>query len=205
MIVILRRVMTIAALGAVSLGATAEAQRLVITPHVGYFLSTEDLFEAQVSGRVTYRLQPALWYGGSIEVGITPRIGLSLVGGHVATDLRRKSAIRDSLIPASLSHVAVQAVLRTADRSAKVSPYFNGGLGLMRRGGEAFRDEPSNSSLVAMLGAGVAVRMGAVATTVGLEVTDYSAAYAAAFDYNRKFLQRDLRFRVGIGWMPGGA
>lgn len=187
--------------------AALQAQRVSVTPLVGVYAPTENLYEAkpgQVSGAQIYKLDAGTAYGGAIGLWFGPKVGVSVSGMVVPTHLRQNAGSGSVLTEARLTQGSMQAVFLLASADATVVPYLNGGLGVVARGGEAFESSEETHSLSGIFGAGTAVRLGVVALTVGAEVIDYSASYDRAGGPARRFAQRDVQLRVGLGTSFGG-
>lgn len=201
-------------LRALALGACATllsaplcAQRIVITPHVGYYSPTENLYESkpgQTSGAESYKLDPATALGGSLGVWFNSRVGVNFSGAHMATNLRRQRGSGDQLTEAAITQASAQAVFLLGSPEATILPFLNGGFGLVSRGGGAFENSAETSNLAGIFGAGASIRIGMVALTVGAEVADYSATYDLAGGPPRRFAQRDVQLRLGLGTVFGG-
>lgn len=199
--------------GAVALAAVvflppaAAAQRVSVTPLIGVYSPTENLYESkpgQASGAERYKLDAGTSYGGTVGVWFGSKVGLSLSGVVVPTALRRVRGGGDELTEARLTQGSMQAVFLLADRSATFVPFLNGGFGMVTRGGAAFDASEETRSLSGIFGVGAAVRLGILALTMGAEVVDYTATYDLAGGPARQFPQRDVQLRVGLGSSFGG-
>lgn len=189
------------------LPAAALAQRVSVTPLVGLYAPTENLYESkpgQSSGAEVYKIDSGTAYGGAVGIWFSPRVGVSVTGAVVPTFLRRARTSGDQLTEARLTQGSMQAVFLLAPEDATVVPYLNGGFGIVARGGSAFEASDETRSLTGNFGAGTAVRLGVVALTVGAEVIDYSATYDLTGGPARRFAQRDVQLRVGLGTGFGG-
>lgn len=187
--------------------AAALAQRVSVTPLIGVYSPTENLYESkpgQFSGTETYKLDSGTSYGGAVGVWLSPRVSLTVSGAVVPTALRRARNNQAELTDATLTQGSMQAVFLLASETATVVPYINGGFGLVSRGGAAFTASAETSSLTGIFGAGTAVRLGVLSLSVGAEVIDYSATYDLTGGPARQFTQRDVQFRVGLGTSFGG-
>lgn len=199
--------------GALALGtllalpAAALAQRVSITPLIGVYAPTENLYESkpgQSSGTETYKLESGTSYGGSIGVWLSPRVSVALSGAVVPTSLRRARSNGTLLTEATLTQGSMQAVFLLASETATIVPYINGGFGLVTRGGDAFSASEETSNITGIFGIGTALRVGMLALSLGAEVIDYSATYDLTGGPARQFAQRDVQLRVGLGTIFGG-
>lgn len=187
--------------------ASLSAQRIVVTPHIGYYSPTENLYESKpglTSGAEWYKLDSGTALGGSFGLWFTSRVGVNFSGAHVATNLRRHRSSGDQLTEAAITQASAQAVFLLGAPDATVLPFLNGGFGLVSRGGGAFEASTETSNLAGIFGVGTSIRLGMVALTVGAEVADYSATYDLAGGPPRRFAQRDVQFRLGLGTVFGG-
>lgn len=187
--------------------APLHAQQVVLTPHIGYYSPTENLYESKpglASGSESYKLDPGTAVGGSLGVWFSSRVGVNLSGAHVATNLRRQRSSGDQLTEAAITQASAQAVFLLGSPGATVLPFLNGGFGLVSRGGGAFEASAETSNIAGIFGAGASLRFGMVALTVGAEVADYSATYDLAGGPPRRFAQRDVQLRIGLGTVFGG-
>ena len=190
-----------------ALPAAALAQRVSVTPLIGVYAPTENLYESkpgQTSGTETYKLDSGTSYGGSVGVWLSPRVSVAVSGAVVPTSLRRARSGGSELTEATLTQGSMQAVFLLASETATIVPYINGGFGLVSRGGDAFSASAETSSLAGVFGAGTAVRLGMLSLSVGAEVIDYSATYDLTGGPARQFTQRDVQLRVGLGTIFGG-
>ena len=190
-----------------ALPAAALAQRVSVTPLIGVYAPTENLYESkpgQTSGSETYKLDSGTSYGGSIGVWLSPRVSVAVSGAVVPTSLRRARSGGSELTEATLTQGSMQAVFLLASETATIVPYINGGFGLVSRGGDAFSASAETSSLTGIFGAGTAVRLGMLSLSVGAEVIDYSATYDLTGGPARQFTQRDVQLRIGLGTIFGG-
>ncbi|HUG27469.1 MAG TPA: hypothetical protein VMK53_04165 [Gemmatimonadales bacterium] len=190
-----------------ALPTAALAQRVSVTPLIGVYAPTENLYESkpgQSSGTETYKLDSGTSYGGAVGLWISPRVGFTLSGTVVPTSLRRARRSGAELTEAKLTQASMQAVFLLASETAIFVPYINGGFGMVSRGGDAFSASAETSSLTGIFGAGTAVRLGMLSLSVGAEVIDYSATYDLTGGPARQFTQRDVQFRVGLGTIFGG-
>lgn len=198
----------IALVALIALPAAAFAQRISVTPLIGVYAPTENLYESkpgQSSGTETYKLDSGTSYGGSVGVWLSPRISVAVSGSVVPTALRRARSSGAELTEAKVTQGSMQAVFLLASETATIVPYINGGFGLVSRGGDAFSASAETSSLTGIFGAGTAVRLGMLSLSVGAEVIDYSATYDLTGGPARQFTQRDVQLRVGLGTIFGGS
>lgn len=185
----------------------AAAQRVSVTPIIGVYAPTENLYESKPGhsgGAEIYKLSTGTSYGGAVGLWFGSRVGVRVSGAVVPTSLRQEGAGDVQRTDAQLTHGSLQAVFLLASETATVIPFLNGGFGVVNRSGEAFVASSTTSSISGVFGAGTALRMGRVAVTVGAEVLDYNATYDLAGGPARQFSQRDVQLRVGLGTVFGG-
>ncbi|MFN2316130.1 MAG: hypothetical protein ABR551_00785 [Gemmatimonadales bacterium] len=198
---------TLAFAAVMALPAASHAQRVSVTPLIGVYAPTENLYESkpgQSSGTETYKLDSGTSYGGSVGLWLSPRVSIAVSGAVVPTSLRRVRSGAAELTEATLTQGSMQAVFLLASEAATIVPFINGGFGLVTRGGDAFGASAETRSLTGIFGAGTAVRLGMLSLSIGAEVIDYSATYDLTGGPARQFTQRDVQLRVGLGTIIGG-
>lgn len=202
---LLRRLMVMVCLSVLPL-ASAGAQGASVEVFMGQYTPTQDLYQVTKAGAAgTYRLDGGGSRGGTVSLNLNDRVGLRASGGEVTSALTFKpvATTGGSTVPATLRHASVQGVLGLTPGHHRAQPYFSFGVSYAQRGGAAFVGQSKPSSYGYALGAGVKVRVAALALSLGAEMLDYSASYEVAGKPPRDFIQRDILLRLGAGLAVG--
>lgn len=183
--------------------AAAVAQRLSITPEIGFYIPTENLVE--IANGTVGELEAGPSFGLRLGVGLGRRVALSVGGTYVPTTFVLEQGggpveERD----ARLFTGAGQLVVFLIPPSSPLSVFLNGGVGVVSRGGVAFTDDAENTDVSGVLGGGASIRLGGVALTVGADAYSYKAKYEGTTATSSEVTQLDINLRVGLGVPFGG-
>jgi hypothetical protein len=182
---------------------SALAQRLSITPEIGFYIPTENLVE--IANGTVGELEAGPSFGLRLGVGLGRRLALSIGGTYVPTTFVLEQGggpveERD----ARLFTGAGQLVVFLIPPSSPLSVFLNGGVGVVSRGGVAFTDDAENTDVSGVLGGGASIRLGGLALTVGADAYSYKAQYEGATAVSSEVTQLDINLRVGLGVPFGG-
>lgn len=184
----------------------ARAQGAGMEVYVGQYSPTQDLFQVTRAGEAgTFRLNSGSSKGGVVALDLNQRVGLRVSGGEVETALAftPSGSGRAWETPAVLRHASVQGALGLTRGGRMAQPYVSLGISYAQRKGEAFEGQTRPTSYGMALGAGLRVRVSALAMSMGVEVLDYSATYDVVGRPPRDFIQRDVLLRLGGGVAVG--
>ncbi len=184
--------------------AAAVAQRLSLSPEIGFYIPTEQLVDA-ADGTVG-ELEAGPSFGLRLGVALGNRLSLSVSGSYVPTTfaLRPDGGPAESR-DARLFNGSGQLVVYLLPPASPVAVFVNGGVGVVSRGGVAFTDQSETSDVTGVIGGGVALRLGGKGVTVGADVFSYSAQYSGATEVASELKQLDVQLRIGLMLFGGGA
>jgi hypothetical protein len=189
---------TFAALAALLLGAVtpAAAQRLSITPQIGFYVPTEKLTELAAGGQFS-EIEAGPSFGARLGLWFGSRIGIEAGGAYVPTTFKVDQGSQNvTSQDAKLFVGSGQLVVFLLPRTGIFSLHLNGGVGVVSRGGVAFTSAADKSDLAATVGAGAGVRLGVVAVTVGADLMSYTAGSTVT---NSDLRQKDVHLKLGLG------
>ncbi len=182
---------------------TLLAQKASISPQLGIYIPTQHLVE--MAGGDMGELEVGPSFGARLGVWFGDRFGIEATGNYVPTTFAFSEAAESpTQRNAKLVTGAGQMVLFLLPRTSILTVYLNGGLGLVRRSGDAFTNSPSRSDLSGVFGGGVGVRLGGMQLTGGADLYAYNADNQGTG--GRSSLgQRDIQLRLGLDFPMGGA
>jgi opacity protein-like surface antigen len=182
---------------------SAAAQRLSISPEIGFYIPTENLVE--IANGTAGELEAGPSFGLRLLVGLGRRVSLSVGGAYVPTTFEvRAGGGPVTQQDARLFTGAGQLVLYLIPPTSPLSVFLNGGVGVVSRGGVAFTDDAENSNVSGVLGAGATIRLGGLAVTAGADAYSYKATYEGATAVESELTQLDISLRLGLGVPFGG-
>lgn len=190
------------------LPVTAAAQHLSLTPHIGVYIPTEQLYQA-VTGATKddFKLEVGPSFGGRLGLWFGDRFGIEAGGSYVPTTFRVAGTGGGAPVKqdAKLFLGTGQAVLFLVPRTSLLSVYVSGGVGVVSRGGVAFTSQASTSDVGATFGAGLGLRLAGVMLTAGADLMSYNAKYQGAQVVSASAVrQKDVSVRLGLGVPFGG-
>lgn len=180
-----------------------DAQRLTLSPQLGFYIPTEDLYTLSTGGDA-YKIEAGLSFGAALGLWFGERAGLSVGGSYVPTTFKLNETGTVNSEDAKLFTGTAQAVLFLLPRTAPLSVFLRGGMGVVSRGGVAFTDDADTSDLAGVFGAGAAIRLGGISLTLGADLYSYTATFEGTGQTSSDFSQRDIQLKLGLGFPVGG-
>jgi hypothetical protein len=182
--------------------ATAEAQRLSLSPTIGVYIPTSELVKA--SQGEEFKQEIALSVGGRLGVTLSPRFGLETSVSYVPSNLRFTFDGSETETDAKLLLGTVRATFHAIPMTSPVWLSLNGGLSMIRRSGEAYEDVEDNSDVGGVVGATVGFRLGSMLSFY-VAAEDY--IYGARIDDgglgDESLTQNDVQIAFGFGFPVG--
>lgn len=195
--------LALVALGTIAAPLDARAQRLSISPEIGFYIPTENLVE--LSNGTAGELEAGPSFGLRLGIGLGRRVSLSVGGAYVPTTFEfRPNGGPVTEQDARLFTGAGQLVLYLIPPSSPLSVFLNGGVGVVSRGGVAFTDDAENTAVSGVFGAGATIRLGSLAVTAGADAYSYTADYEGTTAVQSELTQLDINLRLGLGVPFGG-
>jgi hypothetical protein len=190
-------------IGAVAAPPTVRAQRLSISPEIGFYIPTENLVE--IANGTAGELEAGPSFGLRLGIGLGRRLSLNVGGAYVPTTFEfRPNGGPVTEQDARLFTGAGQLVLYLIPPSSPLSVFLNGGVGVVSRGGVAFTDDAENTAVSGVFGGGATIRLGGLAVTAGADAYSYKAKYAGTTAVESELTQLDINLRLGLGIPFGG-
>jgi hypothetical protein len=182
--------------------ASAEAQRVSLSPTIGVYIPTSELVKAAEGEE--FKQEVALSLGGRLGVTLTPRFGIETSVSYVPSNLRLTFDGTQTATDANLLLGTVRATFHAIPMTSPVWVTLNGGASMIRRGGEAYQDVEDRSDFGGVVGA-----------TVGFRLGSMLSFYVAAEDYiygtrvedvdlgDGSRTQNDVQIAFGFGFPVG--
>ena len=191
-------------LAAVLPGRQAAAQRLSLSPTIGVYIPTSELVKA-ASGE-EFKQEIGLAVGGRLGITLSPRFGIESSVTYVPSDLKFAFDGSETTTDASLLLGTARATVHVIPVTQPVWLSLNGGVSLIKRGGEAYEAAEDDSDIGGVVGATVGVRLGSMLSF-----------YVAAEDYiygsrlegtpvgvgGESRTQNDVQIAFGFGFPVG--
>jgi hypothetical protein len=196
-----------AALGLVLLALTtvaspAAAQRLSISPTIGVYIPTSELVKA--ANGEEFKQEVGLAVGGRLGLTFSPRFGIETSVTYVPSDLRFDFQGNQTKTDANLLFGTARASFHAIPMTRPLWLTLNGGVSLVRRGGEAFQDAEDRTDVGGVVGATVGVRLGSMLSFyVAADDYIYGTRFDAASLGNEKKTQNDVQIALGFGFPVG--
>ena len=193
----------LAAVAALGLAASpAQAQRLSLSPTIGVYIPTSELVKA--SQGEEFKQEVALSVGGRLGVTLSPRFGLETSVSYVPSNLRFTFDDTETTTDANLLLGTVRTTFHAIPMTSPVWLSLNGGVSMIRRGGEAYAEAEDNSDVGGVVGATVAFRLGGMLSFyVAAEDYIYGARIEDAAPGDETRTQNDVQIAVGFGFPVG--
>ncbi len=193
----------LAAVAALALGpAPAEAQRLSLSPTIGVYIPTSELVKA--SQGQEFKQEIALSVGGRLGVTISPRFGVETSVSYVPSNLRFTFNDTETKTDANLLLGTVRATFHAIPMTSPVWLSLNGGVSMIRRGGEAYAEVEDKSDVGGVVGATVGFRLGSMLSFyVAAEDYIYGARVEGTELGDESVTQNDVQVAFGFGFPVG--
>ena len=191
----------------VTLAPAASAQRLSLSPQIGFYIPTEHLYQLSTTGTSgdDFKLEAGPSFGARLGLWFGSRFGIEASGSYVPTTFQFTSTTGSNPIKqdAKLFVGTGQAVLYLLPRTSFFSVFLNGGVGVVSRGGVAFTGAAKSSDVGGVVGAGASLRLGGIMLTAGADLLGYKATYQGAQSTSQELTQKDISIKLGLGFPFG--
>ena len=192
----------LAALAALALASTAEAQRLSLSPTIGVYIPTSELVKAAEGEE--FKQEVALSVGGRLGVTLSPRFGIETSVSYVPSNLRFTFDETETTTDANLLLGTVRASFHAIPMTSPVWLTLNGGASLIRRGGEAYEEAEDRSDIGGVVGATLGFRLGSMLNFyVAAEDYIYGTRVEDADLGEESRTQNDVQIAFGFGFPVG--
>jgi hypothetical protein len=182
--------------------ASAQAQRVSLSPTIGVYIPTSELVKA-AEGEA-FKQEIALSVGGRLGLTLSPRFGIETSVSYVPSNLRFTFDQTETTTDANLLLGTVRASFHAIPMTSPVWLTLNGGASLIRRGGEAYRDAEDRSDIGGVVGATVGFRLGSMLNFyVAAEDYIYGARIEDADLGDQSRTQNDVQIAFGFGFPVG--
>jgi hypothetical protein len=182
--------------------AAAQAQRLSLSPTVGVYIPTSELVKAAEGEE--FKQEAALSVGGRLGLTISPRFGVETSVSYVPSNLRFTFDGTETTTDANLVLGTLRATFHAIPMTSPVWLTLNGGVSMIRRGGEAYEGAEDNSDVGGVVGATVGFRLGSMLNFyVAAEDYIYGTQVEDAALGDESRTQNDVQLAVGFGFPVG--
>jgi hypothetical protein len=189
-------------LGAFAPAQTAAAQRLSLSPTIGVYIPTSELVKA-ASGE-EFKQEIGLAVGGRLGITLSPRFGIESSITYVPSDLEFAFDGSETTTDASLLLGTARATAHVIPMTQPVWLSLNGGVSLVKRGGEAYEAVEDDSDVGGVVGATVGFRLGSMLSFyVAAEDYIYGSRFEGTTLGEESRTQNDVQIAVGFGFPVG--
>jgi hypothetical protein len=167
------------------------------------YIPTTELVKA-ASGQ-EYKQEVSITLGGRVGFGFGRRGGIEATVAYAPSKLKFSTTGSSTNTNANILSSSGRIFFELIPRTSPVSLQLNGGVGLVRRSGDAYRNDPDNTDLGGVVGATLRFRLGQL-LHLELHAEDflYKSKYApdtanpGSFSLVNKQLN-DIHLGVGVG------
>lgn len=182
--------------------APAEAQRLSLSPTIGVYIPTSELVKA--SQGEEFKQEIALSVGGRLGITISPRFGVETSVSYVPSSLRFTFNDTETKTDANLLLGTVRATFHAIPITSPVWLSLNGGVSMIRRGGEAYAEAEDKNDVGGVVGATVGFRLGSMLSFyVAAEDYIYGTRLEGTSLADESRTQNDVQIALGFGFPVG--
>ena len=179
------------------------AAQISIAPAIGVYIPTTELVQA-ATGQ-SYKQEIAFTVGGRLGINFGRRGGITGTVTYAPSSLKFSATGSSSTTDANILSASGRVFVELVPTTSPVSLQLNGGVGLVRRSGAAYANDPDPQDIGGVVGATLRFRLGRV-LHLELHAEDYiyKAQYApsittpGAFSVANKQLN-DVHLGVGVG------
>jgi Outer membrane protein beta-barrel domain len=189
-------------LGLFASAESAAAQRLSLSPTIGVYIPTSELVKA-ASGE-EFKQEIGLAVGGRLGITLSPRFGIETSVTYVPSDLKFALDGSETTTDANLLFGTARATLHVIPMTQPLWLSLNGGVSLVKRGGEAYEAAEDDSDVGGVVGAAVGVRLGSLLSFyVAAEDYIYGSRFEGTTLGDESRTQNDVQIAVGFGFPVG--
>ncbi|MBA3345181.1 MAG: hypothetical protein H0T44_07745 [Gemmatimonadales bacterium] len=148
-----------------------------------------------------FKQEIGLSVGGRLGISITPRLGFPATGTYVPSNLRFALDGSEQTTDASLFIGAGKLSFFLLPLTSPVSFQLNGGIALVKRSGEAYRNLVDKTSIGGTVGAQMGFRLGPLpAIQLGVETYLYKQNVEGLTTVSgEQASQKDVQLSIGFG------
>ena len=178
------------------------AAQISIAPTIGVYIPTAELVKA-ASGE-EFKQEIAISIGGRLGIGFGQRAGIEATVAYAPSSLKFSATGSSTSENASILAGTGRVFIELLPPTGVVSVQLNGGVGLVRRSGDAYQGDPDASDVGGVVGATVRFKLGSLLhLQVHAEDFVYKAQYAptttgTGFAIANKQLN-DIHLSLGVG------
>ena len=184
------------------LPASAQAQRVSLSPTIGVYIPTSELVKATEGQE--FKQEVALSVGGRLGVTVSPRFGIETSVSYVPSSLRFTFEETETTTDANLLLGTLRASFHAIPITSPVWLTLSGGASMIRRGGEAYDDVEDRNDVGGVVGATVGFRLGsALSFYVAAEDYIYGTRVEDAELGDLSRTQNDVQIALGFGFPVG--
>jgi hypothetical protein len=193
----------LAAFASLAIGvSSAEAQRVSLSPMIGVYIPTSEL--AKAAEGEEFKQEVALSVGGRLGVTISPRFGIETSVSYVPSNLRFTFDQTETTTDANLVLGTIRATFHAIPITSPVWLTLNGGVSMIRRGGDAYADAEDKSDVGGVVGATVGFRLGSMLNFyVAAEDYIYGTRVEGSGLGDKSRTQNDVQLAFGFGFPVG--
>jgi Outer membrane protein beta-barrel domain len=182
----------------VSAAASAEAQRVSLSPTIGVYIPTSELVKA--ANGEEFKQEIALAVGGRLGVNFSPRFGVVTSVTYVPSNLRFNFNQTETETDANLLFGSARATVYVIPTTSPVWLNLNGGASLVKRGGDAYENAEDKTDIGGVVGATVGFNLGGLLSFyVAAEDYIYGTSFVEEGTLEEKRTQNDVQLAVGFG------
>ena len=180
----------------------ASAQRVSLSPTIGVYIPTSELVKA--ANGEEFKQEIGLAVGGRLGLTLSPRFGIESSVTYVPSNLRFTFDDTQTTTDASLLFGTARATLHVIPMTQPLWLSLNGGISLVKRGGEAFEAVEDDTDIGGVVGATVGFRLGSMLSFyVAAEDYIYGTRIEDAGLGGESVTQNDVQIAVGFGFPVG--
>lgn len=179
--------------------STAAAAQLMLTPIVGAYVPTGNVFE-QPGAIGTARQGTSFAFGGRVMFSASGRLGIEVGATYAPSKVEIVTATETVSRSASLWLGQVRLIYVLNSEWAPVNIYVAGGAGVVSRGGEAYEGVTGLTDITGNVAFGALFRVGS-SYRIRLEVEDYLYQTQMTFpsgETSGSRFQNDFVFSFGL-------
>ena len=184
------------------LPASAQAQRVSLSPTIGVYIPTSELVKAAEGQE--FKQEVALSVGGRLGVTVSPRFGIETSLSYVPSSLRFTFDETETTTDANMLLGTLRACFHPIPMTSPVWLTLSGGASMIRRGGEAYENVEDRNDIGGVVGATVGLRVGsALSFYVAAEDYIYGTRVGDAELGDLSQTQNDVQIALGFGFPVG--
>ena len=197
---------TVFALCALTIGLVAAppavAQRVSLSPTIGIYIPTTELIKA--ANGEEFKQEVGVSVGGRLGVTLSPRFGIETTVSYVPSNLRFTFDQTQTTTDANLLFGSARASFHAIPMTQPLWLTLNGGVSMIKRGGQAYENLEDKTDVGGVVGATVGFRLGSMLSFyVAAEDYIYGRKIdETTFDADSK-TQNDVQVSIGFGFPVG--